>query len=169
MVSEIASFNVAAAYKLYAAVLGACGARRGAAKHIIMTDGALDARRSHFWLCATPQPEEAAVLWFTGYREVPFLIRDVTVTQVPSVAALRRCVPCPPDPPPEALHRFGDPWFTVEQAAQAQQQQNVQVATIESQSWCGRHQNGRHGQRGLAQLPRLPDTADEVRSRVFWR
>ena len=36
---------------------------------------------------SVPQPQDRAAL-FSGYQELPFLLREVAVTQVPSVAAL---------------------------------------------------------------------------------
>ena len=54
------------------------------------------------------QPQEAdGALRFAGYREVPFLVREVTVTHVPSVAAFvsLRSVPAGAARP-QAVHRF---------------------------------------------------------------
>jgi CHAT domain-containing protein len=174
MVSEIAPFNVAAAHKLYTAVIEPVAPGASNAKNIIVIpDGALG--RLPFSLLvtrATPQPEEASdKLWFTGYRDVPFLIRDATVTQVPSVAAfatLRSVSAGSPNRKP--FIGFGDPWFTIEQAAQAQQQQQqqqqqyVQVAAMDSPIVV-RAAPKIEGMASaeLAQLPRLSDTADEVR------
>ena len=98
------------------------------------------------------QPEEAAVSYGSPATASAVLIRDVTVTQVPSLRPLRRCVP-PPDPQSEALHRI---WRSVvhrRQAAQAQQQQNVesQLDRIANRG-AGGTKNGRHGQRGACAI-----------------
>lgn len=168
-VTDVKPFNVAAAYKLYSAVLEpVMDGLRNARNIIVVADGALG--RLPFSLLVTrptAQPDEASDrLWFAGYRQVPFLIHDATVTQVPSVAAfaaLRSVSAGSPNRKP--FIGFGDPWFSIEQAAQARQQQSsIQVAGIESRIAvrAGPKTEGLASAQ-LAQLPRLPDTADEVR------
>jgi CHAT domain-containing protein len=168
-ISEIPPFSVATAHKLYAAVLEPVGKGwRGARNIIVVPDGALG--RVPFSLLVTrphtpPEPAPGA-LRFSAYRDVPFLIRDVTVTHVPSVAgfaALRSVRAGSPDRKP--FLGFGDPWFSAQQAKIAQERQEaVRLAmagsTIEMRA-APNTQSMMSAE--LASLPRLPDTADEVR------
>jgi CHAT domain-containing protein len=169
LVSELPPFSVAAAHKLYTSVLEPVASGWQNAKNIIVIpDGVLG--RLPFSLLvthATTQPEEAGdKLRFAGYRKVPFLIRDATVTHSPSVAAFvtLRSVPA------GSQHRkpfigFGDPWFSLTQAAQAQSQQQATQVAMAGSPIEVRAAPKTQGMASveLAQLPRLPDTADEVR------
>jgi CHAT domain-containing protein len=112
---------------------------------------------------------------FANYREVPWLARSHAVTVLPSVAslALLRALP-PGDPSRRAYAGFADPWFSEAQASEAA----TATATAQSTTLASR---GVLAVRGvpirlrslpkmegvdsaeLALLPRLPDTADEVR------
>ena len=169
-ISEIPAFNVAAAHKLYTGVLEPVAKGwRGAKNIIVVPHGALG--RMPFSLMVTkavPQPEARdGVPRFTGYREVPFLIREATVTKVPSVAAFSslRSVPA------GAANRkpfigFGDPWFSADQADLAQRRQEaIQLAALSGPALAMRAAPNTQSMATaeLAQLPRLPDTADEVR------
>jgi CHAT domain-containing protein len=169
LIGDIPPFSVEAAHKLYAAVLGpVSGAIERAKNIIVVPHGALG--RLPFSLLVTrpvEQPQETnEKLRFSGYRDVPFLIREMTVSHVPSVAAFvgLRSVPVG-SPGRKPFIGFGDPWFSTAQADQAQQQRQMaqltgseppvelravpKVASMASVE--------------LSQLPRLPDTADEVR------
>jgi CHAT domain-containing protein len=111
------------------------------------------------------QPAKAGVL-FAEYKNVPFLARKVAVTQLPSVTSLAtlRALPAP------AANRatfvaFGDPWFSPEQASEARQQ--VAANTLQTRGRLVRRNAPKTegvDSAELAQLPRLPDTAEEVRS-----
>jgi CHAT domain-containing protein len=169
LVSEVPPFNVATAHKLYTAVLEpVANGWRNAKNIIVIPDGVLG--RLPFSLLVTrvtTQPEETSdKLPFTGYRDVPFLIGDATITHVPSVASfvsLRSVLAGSPNRKP--FIGFGDPWFTVEQAEQAKQQtQPMQMAAAASPIEVrAAPKTTTMASAELAQLPRLPDTAEEVR------
>jgi len=104
---------------------------------------------------------------FTQYQRLPFLVRRAAVTQLPSVASLGilRAVPA------AAAGRrpfvgFGDPYFSAEQARRA----TTEVGTLVSRgggSALGVRAapaTGGVATGQLALLPRLPDTAEEIRS-----
>ena len=169
LVSEIPPFDVAASHKLYAAVMEPVGGGwKGAGNLIVVPDGAL--ARLPFSLLVTSaiaQPEETAdKLRFASYRDVPFLIRDVTVTQVPSMASfvsLRSIAAGSQNRKP--FIGFADPWFNLAQAEQAKgQQPPVQVAAAASSIEVrAAPKTAAMPSAEFSQLPRLPDTAEEVR------
>ena len=112
-------------------------------------------------------PDSGAL--FSQHREVAWLVRTHAVTVVPSVASLKTLRGLPPgNEDRKPFVGFGDPLFSTGQAAQA-----VEVAALTSRGLKTRGQPVRLraapkttglASAGLAQLPRLPDTADEVRS-----
>ena len=186
---EIPPFNVADANKLYTALLDPVAkAWQGSKNLIVIPDGALG-RLPFSMLVTKPvaQPQESGgALRFAGYRDVPFLIRDVAVTHVPSVAAF---VSLRSEPAGAADRKpfigFGDPMFSAEQAEMAQRrddemkkaqlaqqlkeemkkvEQKVQLASADvgvRMRAAPKTQDMDSAE--LAQLPRLPDTAQEVR------
>jgi CHAT domain-containing protein len=111
---------------------------------------------------------------FATYKDVPFLIRKAAITQLPSVAALStlRGLPVPPANR-RAFVGFGDPWFSPQQAqeARAAATQTAQLQTRDAalqtrglplvRRSAPATQNVDSAE--LAMLPRLPDTADEVK------
>ncbi len=112
-----------------------------------------------------PQPAKGGV-FFAEYKNVPFLARKVAVTQLPSVASLAtlRALPAPPANR-ETFAAFGDPWFSPEQATEAKQQ--VAMNTLQTRGKLVRRNAPKTegvDSAELAQLPRLPDTAEEVKS-----
>ncbi|MCM0021011.1 MAG: CHAT domain-containing protein [Tagaea sp.] len=102
---------------------------------------------------------------------MPFLIRNAAITQLPSVAALAtlRGLPVPPANR-RAFVGFGDPWFSREQAAEARTQTaqlQTRGAGLQTRGLPLVRRNAPATQSvdsaELGMLPRLPDTADEVR------
>lgn len=122
----------------------------------------------------TMSPETAAL--FSHYREVPWFIRHVAIAQLPSVAALINLRGLPigrVDRQPFA--GFGDPYFSLSQAKAAIQSENGTktadnatsgVVVARGQMLQRRSQPHINGMPSvvLAQLPRLPETAAELRS-----
>jgi CHAT domain-containing protein len=107
-----------------------------------------------------------AKLLFDGYRQVPWLARTHTVSQVPSAAALRTLRQLAPSSGKrEKLIGFGDPYFSPEQARSAEGA--TQVAESTRGIPLKRRvlpQTRSLDSADLARLPRLPDTADELKS-----
>jgi CHAT domain-containing protein len=172
-VSEVSPFDVTAARRLHAALLEPVAVGWRDAKNVIVVPHGTLGRLPFALLVTkdTAQPQERPdAPRFAGYRDVPFLIRDMTVTHVPSVAAFvgLRSVPA------AAAGRkpfigFGDPWFSKEQAEVAQRRQDEQQPKIQLAAAAApivmRAAPKTQGlpSAELAQLPRLPDTAAEVR------
>ena len=165
---EIPPFDVALAYKLYAAILQPVEAGWKGAKTLIMALHGPLGQVPFSLLVTRPvgQPQDRAAL-FSGYQEVPYLVREVAVTQVPSVAALAILRGMPPaNPGRRAFVGFGDPWFSAQQAAEARREQApAQVATLATRAMHFRAAPATETMASatLSALPRLPDTAVEVR------
>ena len=167
---DIPDFDVAEAYGLYESLLKPVEAGwKDARSLLVVAHGPLG------YLPLSVLPTRAAGLGeeqeplFSNYRAVPWLARRHAVTMLPSVASLKTLRGLPPGAPErKSFAGFGDPLFSTEQAAQP-----VKVAALTSRGLRTRGQPVRLraapkttdlDSAGLAQLPRLPDTADEVRS-----
>lgn len=168
-IDEIPAFDVAAARKLHAALFDPIGDMvKGAESLVVVPHGALG--RLPFSLLVTgdvaqPQERPGQVL-FAGYRNVPFLIRELAVTHVPSVAAFMNLRSVQAGAPNrKAFLGFGDPWFSAQQAIDAQKEAALAPAmTTRGKAVTVRAAANTAGMMTaeLAQLPRLPDTAAEV-------
>ena len=169
---DIPAFDVARAHRLYAALLEPVAeAWRGADTLLIVADGGL--AQLPFGLLPTRAvalgAEHGAL--FAHYRQVPWLIRSHAITVLPSVTALAtlRAVP-PGDPDRRPFIGFGDPLFNREQAAEAARetaavQQTVAVSAQEQRLALRASPKTQHlSSARLAMLPRLPETAEELRS-----
>src|SRR5262249_12726754 len=115
---------------------------------------------------------------FSSYRDVPWLARTHAVATIPSAAALRTLRQMPPGRPDrDEIVGFGEPYFSKDQEADAEQPApETQDATTKVADAGGNVTRGMPLKRRsspkldgvdsaeLAQLPRLPDTADELKS-----
>ena len=115
-----------------------------------------------------PQPEEREdALLFAGYRSAPFLARDVAITQIPSVSSLvtlRALATANVSRRP--FVGFGDPLFNTTQVAEARRDSDkMQLASQAGSELQLRSAPATEAMASatLAALPRLPDTAAEVR------
>jgi len=168
---EIPPFDLALAHTLYRTVLEPVAEGwRDADSLLIVGHGPLG--QLPFALLPTKPvtlgPERAPV--FANYRAVPWLIRRHAITTLPSVTALATLRALPPgDPQRRAFVGFGDPYFSQEQARRAARQSGPPEAValaspgvpISLRSSPGTEKL--HSAR-LAVLPRLPETAEEIRS-----
>jgi CHAT domain-containing protein len=116
--------------------------------------------------------DDAAAPLFAGYRNVPWLARTHAVTMIPSASALLTLRHAPvASASRETLIGFGDPVFSKEQAQEAAQQApdtpvRVAAATTRGLPLKLRSSPQLDGvdRAELALLPRLPDTAEELKS-----
>jgi len=176
---DIPAFDIAGAHKLFAGLLEPVAAGwKGARELLVVPHGALG--QLPFGVLVTKPATLAAdrdgEALFASYRAVPFLAREVAVTQLPSVASLAALRRLPPgDPARKAFIGFGDPFFNVEQAAEAARETApTQVAMRGAGTALATRglpllrrsapATSTVDSAELALLPRLPDTADEVRS-----
>jgi CHAT domain-containing protein len=173
MISDIPPFDLDLAYDLYALLLKPTEPNwKGAKNLIVVTNSALGL------LPLSLLPSEPAKIdpnddpSFSSYRKVPWLARTHAVTLVPSISALITLRKLPAGTASrEPLIGFGDPLFSKEQSEQAARGDNpVQVASTENVTR-GVPLKRRSSPKvdgvdsvQLAQLPRLPDTAEELKS-----
>jgi CHAT domain-containing protein/tetratricopeptide (TPR) repeat protein len=179
---DIPAFDIAAAHRLYRAFLQPVEAGwRGAKNLLVVPHGPLGQLPFAVLVteAATLQPDRDGTALFANYRTVPFLARSAAITQLPSVAALTAMRAAPP----RASSRkpfigFGDPWFSPAEAAEAARDAAAPLlpanatpgpATLLATRGVRLVRRAAPATEtassaGLAQLPRLPDTADEVRS-----
>ncbi len=172
---DIPDFDLAVAHALYKQLLEPVKAGwRDADSLLVVAHGAL----GYLPLSLLPTgpaklaPEEGAL--FANYRDVPWLVRTHAVTVLPSVASLKTLRGLPPGPAGrKAFAGFGDPYFSRAQAAEAARPKKVEVAALTSRGLRTRGLPVRLraapatqalDNADLARLPRLPDTADEIRS-----
>ena len=170
---DVPAFDIQLAYQLYRTLLAPVEPVWRAAKSLlIVPHGPLG--QIPFGLLVTtphePAREQEGRALFSGYRTVPWLVRRVAVTQLPSVASLLvlRELSFP-----QVVRRpfvgFGDPWFNSRQAAMATaaspSPDDVRVASrgllLARRSVLTVRELDRAS---LSLLPRLPETADEIRS-----
>jgi len=178
-IEEVPAFDLGAANKLYAMLLQSVAAGWSGARSLMVVP-----HRSlgeiPFGLLVTESASLASDggIPFAGYRAAPFLVRKVAVMQLPSVAALAtlRSIPAPKGSR-DTYAGFGDPWFSAEQAKQAraesashgiQTRAAPKTAALQTRGVSLVRRSAPATEAGatasLASLPRLPDTAEEVRS-----
>ena len=167
-IAEIRPFDLAAAHALYRALLQPVEAGWRPAKSLIVaTNGALGLLPLSILPTAAVTHELESKLVFDGYRHVAWLARTHAISQVPSAAALRTLRQLPPGSAKrEKLIGFGDPYFSLEQA-RAAEQPLAQMAESTRGIPLQRRvlpQTRSLDSAELARLPRLPDTADELKS-----
>ncbi len=174
MISDIPPFDLKLAYDLYDLLLKPVEAGWKPAKSlIVITNGALGLLPLSLLPTAPAEVAESDDPLFSGYRKVPWLARSHAVTTVPSAAALRTLRQLPPGKPGRGeLIGFGDPYFSKEQQAEAEDiSQKIRMADAADNVTRGVPLRRRSSPKldgvdsaELAQLPRLPDTAEELKS-----
>jgi CHAT domain-containing protein len=142
---------------------------QGASDLLVIANGALG--QSPFGMLATENaklaPDAAGQPLFAGYKTVPWLIRQIAITQLPTVTALTtlRAMPAGKSGRRPFIG-FGDPWFSKAEAAQALAATKAAAPSTIASRGVPVHlrsapKDGASDR--LADLPRLPDTADEVK------
>lgn len=160
--SDIPRFDVDLAHKLYKRLLKPLETGWKDAKElVVVANGPLGALPFSM-LVTKPGKAEDGRLLFSGYRRVAWLGRDFGVTYLPSVNSLKNFGgtgnAVAPNRP---FAGFGDPYFSVGQAARALDPKAVQVAsrgfTLRSAPLTRTVDSA-----DLTALPGLPDTRDEI-------
>ena len=172
MISDIPPFDLDLGYELYSLLLAPVEAGWKSSKSlIVVTNGALGLLPLSLLPTAPAHIDPNDDPLFAGYRQVPWLARKYAVTMVPSAAALRTLRQLPPGKPGRGeLIAFGDPLFSDQQAAEAASDQApikvADAATTRGMPLKRRSSPKLEGvdSAELAMLPRLPDTADELKS-----
>jgi CHAT domain-containing protein len=172
MISDIPAFDVGLGYELYALLLKPVEQGWKSAKNlVVVTNGALGLLPLSLLPTARVEVAQQGPA-FAGYAKVPWLARTHAVTMVPSAAALRTLRALPPGPATRGkLIAFGDPYFSETQASEAENDKPMTVASadgVATRSVPLKRRSSPQTQgvdsAELALLPRLPDTADELRS-----
>ena len=173
MISDIPAFDLKLAYDLYATLLKPAEASWKPAKSlIVVTNGALGLLPLSLLPTAPSEINLEDDPLFSSYRKVPWLARTHAVTLVPSISALLTLRKLPPGTASrQELIGFGDPLFSQEQADEvAKSEKPVEIADA-SNVTRGMPLKRRNSPKldgvdsvQLAQLPRLPDTAVELKS-----
>jgi CHAT domain-containing protein len=188
-IDDVPPFDVTLAHSLYALLMQPVeDAWRPAKNLIVVTNGALGFLPIGLLPTAPTQPNPDTSLLFAEYRSVPWLAREHAVTVIPSVSALKALrTTVLTDNQRQKLIGFGDPYFNAAQATEAARMQSIALGkppgdktsigdppltepTPASVVTRGAPLKLRRGippgdfTVSLANLPRLPDTADELRS-----
>jgi len=182
MISDIPPFDVKLASELYDNLLKPVESGWKPAKSlIVVTNGALGLLPLSLLPTAPAQIVTDDDPLFASYRKVPWLARTHAVTMVPSASALETLRKLPPGRTSrQDLVAFGDPYFSKEQADEAaarndkaaENDKPVQVASVGAPAATrGGPLKRRNSPQldgvdnaELSMLPRLPDTADELKS-----
>ena len=173
MISDIPPFDVKLASELYGDLLKNIESGWKPAKNlIVVTNGALGLLPLSLLPTAPAEVKADDDPLFASYRNVPWLARTHAVTMVPSASALQTLRKLPPGKTSrQDLIAFGDPYFSKEQADEAAKiDKPIQLADASGMTR-GVPLKRRNSPQldgadnaDLAMLPRLPDTADELKS-----
>ena len=173
MLGDIPEFDLGAAHGLYEKLLKPVKAGwEGARSLLVVAHGPLGFLPLSVLPTAEAALTEETDTLFANYRDVPWLARSHALTLLPSVASLKTLRDLPPGKSKRSpFAGFGDPWFSGAQAAKAAGARAKQTAALTTRSIRTRGLSLRAAPKttgldsaGLARLPGLPDTADEVRS-----
>ena len=174
MISDIPPFDLKRAYELYELLLKPVESGWRPAKNlIVVTNGALGLLPLSLLPTAPAEVAQDDDPLFVGYRKVPWLARTHAVTTVPSAAALRTLRQLPPGKSGRGeLVAFGDPYFNKDQQSEADGTEGkIQAADAGGNITRGLPLKRRSSPKldgvdsaELGLLPRLPDTAEELRS-----
>ena len=178
MISDIPPFDLKLGYELYSLLLQPVEAGwKSANSLIVVTNGALGLLPLSLLPTAPAEINRDDDPLFSSYRAVPWLARTHAVAMVPSSAALRTLRALPPGKPGRGeLVAFGDPLFSPEQAADAAKASGGTKVADAGTAAAATTTRGVPLKRrsspklegvdsaDLAMLPRLPDTADELKS-----
>jgi CHAT domain-containing protein len=168
-IDEIPAFDLKLAHELYSTLLKPVEEVWKPGKSlIIVTNGALGLLPLGL-LPTAPAQAQKGDHPFAEYKQVPWLARTHAVTMVPAAAALMTLRGLPPGSPKrERLIAFGDPYFSTEQAQEAAAESSAKPQQVATRGVPLVRRNSPQtsgvDSAELGLLPRLPDTADEVRS-----
>ena len=114
---------------------------------------------------STEPPSKTASVAFLGYKSVPWLTREIAISQVPSVTALTSLRSAPPSSTERRnFIGFGDPYFSSQQEKAAERQAKASMLATRGVPLNLRSAPKTTGVSSaeLALLPRLADTSAEL-------
>jgi CHAT domain-containing protein len=170
--ASIPAFDVARAHALFTALLAPVESGWGSAKAVVVVPHGALGQLPFGLLPTAPTTLQKGGTMFSEYRRVPWLIRRVSVTQLPSATALVTLRSLPPgNPARRPFAGFGDPWFNEAEAREATRRAAPAQAPTGAVATRGVRirlraapATSRATTADLSILPRLPETALEVRS-----
>lgn len=172
-ISEIPPFDLKLGYELYSLLLKPVESGwKGAKSLVVVTNGALGLLPLSLLPTMPTEAKADHTPPFANYRDVPWLARSYAVTTVPSAAALRTLRQLSPGKPNRAqLVAFGDPIFSVDELTKDDEKDEMIKVASAANVTRGLPLRRRNSPKlegvdsaEIAMLPRLPDTADELKS-----
>jgi len=170
---DIPPFDVETAFDAYQQLLQpVADGWKSAANLVVVAHGPLGWLPLTVLPTRTPGPAAAGEMLFAGYRTVPWLVRDHAVSRVPSVSALALLRKLPPGKAErKPFAGFGDPFFNASQkGAPSPGTRPAGTGDVKTRGMVLARRAAPMASPGdgagaikLDALPRLPDTADEIR------
>jgi len=158
---SIPAYDVAAAYELFKTLLRPVVSGWKDATSVAIVPHRALGQLPFSLLVTEPATLTHGAVPFVEYKKVPWLVRRVAVTQLPSINALVTLRRVPPGSSARrAFIGFGDPVFSKEQLALASQSSIVSRG-LKLRSASPARAGVSSAQ--LSRLPALPDTAEEIR------
>ncbi|MEI6130375.1 MAG: CHAT domain-containing protein, partial [Planctomycetota bacterium] len=160
-------FDLSAAHELYAALLGPVEALIKDKRHLLVVpSGALTALPFHLLVTEKPAIAVPEVKDIAAYRDAPWLLKRHAVAVLPSVASLKALrVLGRKDQGTKPLIGFGDPVFKDEPASSGAQRVAAKRTAAKTRAYSDYWRGAGVDRDKLAEaLPRLEDTADELRA-----
>lgn len=162
---KVPEFDLDAGYKLYAELLQPVAPGWQGAKNLLVATGGALSQLPFALLPTAPSKPERTKLLFGYLGQVPWLIRQTAITQIPSVnamVALRKQKPGSPERIP--FIGFGDPDFSGKQLAEAAVAgPTVRGLHLHRLATRAAMENGSEWV-DYSRIPPLPDTRDEILS-----
>jgi len=175
VLGDIPDYDVSSAYSLYKKIFEPVESGfKGATDLLVVVRGPLGQLPLATLPAAPASPLSDRNVLFDRYRNVPWLIRNVSVTVLPSVSTFVTLRGLPPsDPNRKAFAGFGDPIFSKDQAANLDAGKKEKSTILASRGTrlqvrgvriCeeGNIDNKQINSIKLEDLNRLPDTAGEI-------
>jgi CHAT domain-containing protein len=162
-------FDLTVAHELYGALIGPVEALIRDKRHLIVVpSGALTALPFHLLVTEKPAvavPHVETLRDLAAYRDAAWLLKRHAVSVLPSVASLKALrMFARKDLGSKPMVGFGDPVFGPEATPEAFQR-TAQARAVVTRSYTDYWQGAGIDRSKLAQaLPRLPDTADELKA-----
>lgn len=163
-IDDIPAFDLGTAYRLYTQLLKPLQTIWGSQSLLLIAPhGELGQLPLSLLPTEPVAPPGKTAIPFAGYRNLPWLARTHAIAQLPSVTSLASLRKLPPgDPARQAFIGFGDPLFSASQASTANGQ-TLALRSARAIRLRNSPQTLQAESAGLAQLPRLPDTSQEIR------
>jgi CHAT domain-containing protein len=177
MFEDIPEFDLAQAYDLYFELFKRVEKGwKNATDFLIVAHGPLDQLPFSILPTSSVKLVQEKRELFSNYRKVPWLIRKVSITRLPSASSFVTLRTLPKgDPLRRSFVGFGDPAFNPDQLAQMKNEKAGQKLILSSQEGSLHVRGIRITETGnldsekiaschLGSLNRLPDTAEEIKS-----